>query len=350
MDKSEYPPSSHTTSSSKKISPLVESVREQLESLRESRARTLIFRLSKGIHDSKLSNVPVRNSLWLSSEQLNLRRWRSSALLDNLDAPLDGLPSSSSSDSRHSRRTTQIFDGIFQAPLQPNVETRQDNSDSSSLEDLEDTTHVEMTVGYFYEAAEAFQEWMGNLPDLERAEAARIFLDKMASPTRFHHSLVQPSGAQGDYENSSFHGESPTSRDPAVHFPALTVSPSSSPLPPPSPLTDPVWEEPNSDLSYPEESERFEVYKNCRVSVDDPAYKILLSGLKEYDIDEDWRQYSLWAVSGDHEHCLDLNERPLSLFKQSSDQGHDKPKLVIRKVSAGSEKNSSATLVPGICV
>lgn len=344
MDEKEPPPSSHATSSSKERSPLVESVREQLENLRESRARTLIFRVSKGIHGLSLSTAPARNSLWLSSEQLNLRNWRSLVLLDNLDAPLDGLPSSTSSDSRRSRRTTQIFDGISQAPSQPNVEARQDNSDSPNLEDLKDTTHVEMTVGYFYEAAEAFQEWMGNLPELERAEAARIFLDKMASPTRTLHPLVQPPDTRGDSENSSSHGESPTSSDPAVLLPALTISPSSSPLPPSSPLTDPVWDEPNSDLSHPEKSERFEVYKSCRVSIDDPAYKVLLSGLKEYGIAEDWRQYSLWAVSDDHEHCLDLNERPLSLFKQSSDQGHNKPKLVIRKVSANSKENLSATL------
>lgn len=331
MDENEPPPSSHATSSSKERSPLVESVREQLENLRESRARTLIFRVSKGIHGPRFSTAPARNSLWLSSEQLNLRNWRSSALLYT---PLDGSPSSSSSDSRHLRRTAQIFHGISQAPSQPNVEDGQDNSDSPILEDLKDTTHVEMTVGYFYEAAEAFQEWMGNLPDLERAEAARIFLDKMASPIRSLHPLVQPPGIRGDSENSISHGESPTSSDPAVLLPALTISPSSSPLPPPSPLTDPVWDEPNSDLSHPEESKQFEVYKSCRVSIDDPAYKVLLSGLKEYGIAEDWRQYSLWAVSDDHEQCLDLNERPLSLFKQSSDQGHNKPKLVIRKVSA----------------
>ncbi|KAH0563395.1 hypothetical protein GP486_002041 [Trichoglossum hirsutum] len=88
-----------------------------------------------------------------------------------------------------------------------------------------------------------------------------------------------------------------------------------------------------------------EIFKSFRVSMDDPCYKVLPAALKKYQINADWRQYALYIVYGDQERCLDLQERPLILFKQLDREGK-KPMFMLRRHQDGSHAGS-AGLSPG---
>ena len=73
--------------------------------------------------------------------------------------------------------------------------------------------------------------------------------------------------------------------------------------------------------------------KSFRVSMEEPCHKVLPVALKKYQIQDDWRQYSLYIVHGDQERCLGLEERPLILFKQLANEGK-KPMFMLRKHAA----------------
>lgn len=76
-----------------------------------------------------------------------------------------------------------------------------------------------------------------------------------------------------------------------------------------------------------------EIFKSFRVSMDDPCYKVLPAALKKYNINADWKQYALYIVYGDEERCLELEEKPLILFKQLDREGR-KPTFMLRKIAA----------------
>ena len=76
-----------------------------------------------------------------------------------------------------------------------------------------------------------------------------------------------------------------------------------------------------------------EIFKSFRVSMEDPCYKVLPAALERYRINADWREYALYIVHGDEERCLQLDERPLILFKQLDREGR-KPMFMLRKISA----------------
>jgi hypothetical protein len=69
------------------------------------------------------------------------------------------------------------------------------------------------------------------------------------------------------------------------------------------------------------------------VSIEDPCHKVLPVALQRYNINDDWRQYSLYIVYGDQERCLGLEEKPLMLFKQLEREG-GKPMFMLRKHAA----------------
>jgi hypothetical protein len=91
-----------------------------------------------------------------------------------------------------------------------------------------------------------------------------------------------------------------------------------------------------------------EIFKFFRVSMDDPCYKVLPAALKKYNIKESWEHYALYIVYGDQERYLQLNEKPLILFKQLHKKGKE-PMFMLRKRTAhpgaaGAEIPSSADL------
>ncbi|KAJ1659834.1 hypothetical protein IWQ61_001144 [Dispira simplex] len=72
-----------------------------------------------------------------------------------------------------------------------------------------------------------------------------------------------------------------------------------------------------------------ESYKTFRVSSEDPGHKILLQALKKYNINDDWRKYTLCIMCGNQEHCLQLEDRPLHLFQQLL-EANESPYLVLK--------------------
>lgn len=73
-----------------------------------------------------------------------------------------------------------------------------------------------------------------------------------------------------------------------------------------------------------------EIFKSFGVSMEDPTHRVLPVALKKYNINTDWREYSLYIVYGDQERCLGPDEKPLILFKQLDREGH-KPMFMMRR-------------------
>jgi hypothetical protein len=86
-----------------------------------------------------------------------------------------------------------------------------------------------------------------------------------------------------------------------------------------------------------------EIFKSFRVSMDDPCHKVLPAALKKYNINAPWQQYALYIVYGDQERCLELDEKPLILFKQLDREGR-KPMFMLRKHAP---PDGSSSTVPG---
>ncbi|CAI7569330.1 unnamed protein product [Penicillium bialowiezense] len=86
-----------------------------------------------------------------------------------------------------------------------------------------------------------------------------------------------------------------------------------------------------------------EIFKSFRVSWEDPCYKVLPAALKKYNINSDWKNYALYIVYGDQERCLELQEKPLLLFKQLEKEGR-KPMFMLRKIHMD---NPTGTPGPG---
>ena len=90
-----------------------------------------------------------------------------------------------------------------------------------------------------------------------------------------------------------------------------------------------------------------EIFKSFRVGLEDPCHKVLPAALRKYNIQADWRQYALYIVYGDQERCVDLDEKPLALFKDLDREGK-KPMFMLRKLAAPTETPSSANVPGGV--
>ncbi|KAI9801199.1 MAG: hypothetical protein M1825_003473 [Sarcosagium campestre] len=121
--------------------------------------------------------------------------------------------------------------------------------------------------------------------------------------------------------------------------------------PTPTPATSRRMEYGSSETSAPagnSSAQSVEIFKSFRVSMDDPCFKVLPAALKKYNINADWKQYALYIVYGDEERCLELDEKPLHLFKQLDKEGR-KPMFMLRKIAPlpmepGQQQPSSAGL------
>jgi hypothetical protein len=82
-----------------------------------------------------------------------------------------------------------------------------------------------------------------------------------------------------------------------------------------------------------------EIFKSFRVGIDDPTWKILPAALKKYNINAPWENYALYIVYGDQERCLELDEKPLVLFKRLNKEGK-KPVFVLRKITEPQHMNN----------
>ena len=79
------------------------------------------------------------------------------------------------------------------------------------------------------------------------------------------------------------------------------------------------------------------IFKAFRVSMGDPCSKVLPAALKQYSIQADWRQYSLYIVYGGQERCLGLDEKLSILFKQLNREGR-RPVFMLRRLLPPSEE------------
>ncbi|KIJ55679.1 hypothetical protein M422DRAFT_151475 [Sphaerobolus stellatus SS14] len=60
--------------------------------------------------------------------------------------------------------------------------------------------------------------------------------------------------------------------------------------------------------------------KSFKVSLDDPAWKVLPAALKKYKINnDDWQNYAMFICYGNTERCLSYDEKPLLLFQKLKD-------------------------------
>jgi protein STE50 len=143
----------------------------------------------------------------------------------------------------------------------------------------------------------------------------------------YRSDLTTPSGRStfGQNENDSY--SSYSTRD------SMKPAPTSRRAPTPAALDTPSG---NSNASV-------EIFKSFRVSMEDPCYKVLPAALKKYNINAPWEHYALYIVYGDQERCLELNEKPLILFKQLDKEGK-KPMFMLRKTNAHPEAAGGAEL------
>lgn len=71
-------------------------------------------------------------------------------------------------------------------------------------------------------------------------------------------------------------------------------------------------------------------FQPFRVGVEDQCSKVLSDALKKYDAQADLRLWALWLIDGDQERCLELNERPLTIFRELTKEGR-KPGFLLRR-------------------
>ena len=94
-----------------------------------------------------------------------------------------------------------------------------------------------------------------------------------------------------------------------------------------------------------------EIFRSFRVGLDDPCHKVLPAALRKYNIHGNWRQYALFIVYGDQERCVELDEKPLALFKaleKALDREGKKPMFMLRKLAPSAETPTSAGIRPAV--
>ncbi|MBW0467409.1 hypothetical protein O181_007124 [Austropuccinia psidii MF-1] len=72
-------------------------------------------------------------------------------------------------------------------------------------------------------------------------------------------------------------------------------------------------------------------YKNFRVTLEDPCYKVLPAALKKYKIKEHYKNYVLFICYGKQERCLSYEEKPLLLF-QKLKEANQNPVFTLRHI------------------
>ncbi|KZV92373.1 RA-domain-containing protein [Exidia glandulosa HHB12029] len=109
--------------------------------------------------------------------------------------------------------------------------------------------------------------------------------------------------------------DSPRSSPQAMEHdvPQQNVTPP-TPARPSKPQPAPVNTAPTSAESAAATSDNL---KSFKVSLDDPAWKVLPAALKKYKINnDDWQNYAMFICYGNTERCLSYDEKPLLLFQK----------------------------------
>ncbi|KAL1635667.1 hypothetical protein SLS58_010170 [Diplodia intermedia] len=309
---------------------LVQSLREDLESLRTSRASTSSYVLVDG-HPT----LPARNSLWLSEEQANLKRW-SCSLLNASNEPLNSRTPRLSPDLRQARRMTQISGGMVQMPsLATVLETGDDSDQDGKPSHSTPKSSSELLDSDFPTAINAIQTWSAALSPEDRYKVWSTILPFV---------LQSPSPPRQESKQSRLERDAsgPRPARPASLPSSVNTSASPPQVPPlsssantyPTRASYPrrhreTGPDPNAGRK-PTRPQHGEFFRSFRVGADDTTRTVLPVALRKHNVVGDARQYALYIVHGDQKRCLGLNEKPLTLFKRLEGEGR-RPVFMLRK-------------------
>ncbi|GJJ11081.1 hypothetical protein Clacol_005312 [Clathrus columnatus] len=121
-------------------------------------------------------------------------------------------------------------------------------------------------------------------------------------PDRAPSRLQQPPVTPNSFINGSSSSSSGISNTNT-----LTPTPPSN-----TPASKPTRSESNEGLK--------DGLKSFKVSLEDPAWKVLPAALKKYKINnDDWQNYAMFICYGNTERCLSYDEKPLLLFQRLKD-------------------------------
>lgn len=99
--------------------------------------------------------------------------------------------------------------------------------------------------------------------------------------------------------------------------------------------------------SQPSQQASTEPLKQLRASKEDSCERILKNAMKRHNLsDQDWRQYVLVICYGDQERVLDLDEKPVVIFKNLKQQGLH-PAIMLRRRGDFAEVETEGNATPG---
>ena len=132
----------------------------------------------------------------------------------------------------------------------------------------------------------------------------------------------------------------PMESDDYVPFSVRLNSPAYQTIPPSTTLSKPSGtskhqisgQQLNTDSSSTGSRGTVEKSKSLPLSIEDTCFRVLPAALKKYNISGDPEDYALHIVHSEGERCLGIDEKPLRLFKQLSEEGK-KPQFMLRKKS-----------------
>lgn len=90
-----------------------------------------------------------------------------------------------------------------------------------------------------------------------------------------------------------------------------------------------------------------EPLKQLRASTDDPCSKILQAAMKRHKLNDDWRNYALVICYGDQERILDLDEKPVQIFKELRENGKHPAIMLRQKADFSVEPGKKLSETPG---
>ncbi|KAK9453976.1 hypothetical protein V1511DRAFT_527545 [Dipodascopsis uninucleata] len=97
---------------------------------------------------------------------------------------------------------------------------------------------------------------------------------------------------------------------------------------------------PSSGSGHQSLAEPFKAFK----LKEEPCYKVLPAIVKDFNINDDWRQYALLLSFEGQERILGMDEKPLSIIKEMQDAGKS-PTVFLRPVQGG--KHVQGTIING---